>query len=167
MSETAIIPRFIRLRDAPTYLGMDKNRFNREVRPEVTEIRIGIQGVAFDRLDLDALADQYKQRNGRQLAIDHYEEAFGYPAPQGFRTLHVHDLKHTFGRRLRAAGVSLETRKVLLGHKNGDITTHYSAPEIQELIDAANRVCFDKSRESPERYFGHRFGSCAHLNRSA
>lgn len=87
---------------------------------------------------------------GRQAAIDSYEAAFGYPAPQGFRTLHVHDLKHTFGRRLRAAGVSNETRKVLLGHKNGDITTHYSAPEIQELIDAANRVCFDKSRKTPE-----------------
>jgi integrase len=28
----------------------------------------------------------------------------------------VHDLKHTFGRSLRTAGVSLETRKVLLGH---------------------------------------------------
>ena len=27
----------------------------------------------------------------------------------------VHNLKHTFGRRLRAAGVSLETRRVLLG----------------------------------------------------
>ena len=27
------LPRFIRLRDAPSYLGMDKNRFNREVRP--------------------------------------------------------------------------------------------------------------------------------------
>jgi len=52
----------------------------------------------------------------------------------------VHDLKHTFGRRLRAAGVSLETRKVLLGHKSGDITTHYSAPEIAELLEAANRV---------------------------
>ena len=55
----------------------------------------------------------------------------------------MHDLKHTFGRRLRAAGVPLETRKVLLGHKNGDITTHYSAPELQELIDAAERVCCD------------------------
>lgn len=87
---------------------------------------------------------------GRQAAIDSYEAAFGYPAPLGFRTLHVHDLKHTFGRRLRAAGVSNETRKVLLGHKNGDITTHYSAPEIQELIDAVNRVCFDKSRKTPE-----------------
>ena len=26
-------PRFVRLRDAPRYLGMDKNRFNRDVRP--------------------------------------------------------------------------------------------------------------------------------------
>ena len=53
----------------------------------------------------------------------------------------VHNLKHTFGRRLRAAAVPLETRRVLLGHKIRDITSHYSAPEIQELIDAANRVC--------------------------
>ena len=57
----------------------------------------------------------------------------------------VHDLKHTFGRRLRAAGVPNETRKVLLGHRNGDITTHYSAPELQELLEAANRVCEQQS----------------------
>ncbi len=58
----------------------------------------------------------------------------------------VHDLKHTFGRRLRNAGVSLETRKVLLGHKSGDITSHYSAPELAELIRAANAVL--KTQES-------------------
>ena len=52
----AIIPRLIRLRDAPRYLGMDKNRFNRDVRPRVTAIRIGTQGIAFDRIDLDAWA---------------------------------------------------------------------------------------------------------------
>jgi len=57
----------------------------------------------------------------------------------------VHDLKHTFGRRLRAAGVSFETRKVLLGHKNGEITTHYSAPELAELIEAVNRITPEKS----------------------
>ena len=28
-------PRLIRLRDAPAYLGMDKNRFNSEVRPSI------------------------------------------------------------------------------------------------------------------------------------
>ena len=53
----------------------------------------------------------------------------------------VHNLKHTFGRRLRAAGVCFEDRQVLLGHTNGSITTHYCGPEILKLIEAANRVC--------------------------
>jgi len=60
-----LLPRLIRLRDAPHYLGMDRNRFGREVRPFVTVIRMGIQGITFDRLDLDAWVDQYKSRNGR------------------------------------------------------------------------------------------------------
>ena len=53
----------------------------------------------------------------------------------------VHDLKHTFGRRLRAAGVSFEDRQDLLGHKSGRITTHYSAAELWKLLEAANKVC--------------------------
>jgi len=64
----------------------------------------------------------------------------------GLANVRVHDLKHTFGRRLRAAKVSLETRKVLLGHTNGDITSHYSAAEIAELLDASNLVCGGESR---------------------
>jgi len=61
----------------------------------------------------------------------------------------VHNLKHTFGRRLRAAGVPLETRKVLLGHKNGDITTHYSGAELEELIQAADKIYEVQSRKTP------------------
>jgi len=49
-----ITPRLLRFRDAPRYLGMDRNRFNAEVRPHLTEIPIGRQGIAFDRLELDA-----------------------------------------------------------------------------------------------------------------
>jgi hypothetical protein len=60
-----ILPRLIRLQDAPRYCGMDPNRFNDEVRPFLIEIPIGKQGIAFDRLDLDAWVDQYKDRNGR------------------------------------------------------------------------------------------------------
>ena len=67
----------------------------------------------------------------------------------GLPQVRVHDLKHTFGRSLRAAGVPLETRKVLLGHRNGDITTHYSAPELEELLGAANRVYEERSGKSP------------------
>jgi hypothetical protein len=39
----------------------------------------------------------------------------------GLPQVRVHDLKHTFGRRLRAAGVSFEDRQDLLGHRSGRI----------------------------------------------
>jgi integrase len=83
----------------------------------------------------------------RVRAAKRYAEKFGRPAPWGLAHVRVHDLKHTFGRRLRAAGVCEETRKVLLGHKNGDITTHYSAAELAELITAVNKI--DRSLETP------------------
>ncbi|PCJ93786.1 MAG: integrase [Porticoccaceae bacterium] len=63
----------------------------------------------------------------------------------GLPQVRVHDLKHTFGRRLRARGVSHETRQVLLGHKNGQITTHYSAAEIGELLEAVEKVSWSGS----------------------
>jgi len=78
-----------------------------------------------------------RTKAAKKFAVDHDE-----PVCWGFANLRVHDdLKHTFGRRLRAAGVPMETRKVLLGHGNGDITSHYSAPETKQLFEAANRVC--------------------------
>jgi integrase len=67
----------------------------------------------------------------------------------GLPEVRVHDLKHTYGRRLRAAGVSFEDRQDLLGHKSGRITTHYSAAELHNLIEAANRVSEENSRKSP------------------
>lgn len=58
----------------------------------------------------------------------------------------VHDLKHTFGRRLRSAGVSFEDRQDLLGHKSTRITTHYSSAELLNLWEAANKVCDGQTR---------------------
>src|SRR5258708_30172454 len=58
----------------------------------------------------------------------------------------VHDLKHTYGRRLRSAGVSFEDRQDLLGHKSTRITTHYSTAELLNLWEAANKVCVDQSK---------------------
>jgi len=63
-------------------------------------------------------------------------------------TVRVHDLKHTFGRRLRAAGVSIEDRQDLLGHKSSKITTHYSAAELSNLWEAANKVCVSQSKQT-------------------
>ncbi len=60
----------------------------------------------------------------------------------GLPNVRVHDLKHTFGARLTNAGVSLEIKKQLLGHKGSvDISTHYSLASIQNLIESANKVC--------------------------
>ena len=65
MKAEQILPKLIRFRDAPAYLGMDRHCFNREVRPNITEIPIGSRGIAFDRLDLDAWANDYKRCSGR------------------------------------------------------------------------------------------------------
>lgn len=63
--------------------------------------------------------------------------------------LRVHDLKHTFGRRLRAASVSYEDRQDLLGHRSGRIITHYSQAELSNLLEAANLI-IQSRRESKE-----------------
>jgi integrase len=59
----------------------------------------------------------------------------------GLPEVRVHDLRHTFGHRLRAAGVSFEDRQDLLGHKSTRMTTHYSSPDLIRLLDAANLLC--------------------------
>ncbi|MCE3238668.1 MAG: hypothetical protein K0R24_1649 [Gammaproteobacteria bacterium] len=61
-------------------------------------------------------------------------------------SVRVHDLKHTFGRRLRSMGVSLEDRQDLLGHKSGRITTHYSSAELLNLWEAVNKISDRDSR---------------------
>ncbi len=63
--------------------------------------------------------------------------------------LRVHDLKHTFGRRLRAAGVSFEDRQDLLGHRSNRVTTHYSSAELTRLIEAVECVV-DQDGRRPE-----------------
>ncbi len=62
----------------------------------------------------------------RRRAAKRYADEFGRACPDGFRAVRVHDLKHTYGHRLRVAGVGFEDRKLLLGHKYGHVTTHYS-----------------------------------------
>jgi integrase len=51
----------------------------------------------------------------RERAAEAWEKEHKDKAPAAFRSIRVHDLKHTFGRRLRAAGVSFEDRQDLLG----------------------------------------------------
>ena len=67
----------------------------------------------------------------------------------GLNQVRVHDLKHTFGRRLRAAGVSFEDRQDLLGHRSSRVTTHYSGSELLRLVSCAERVVLRPDLQSP------------------
>jgi integrase len=58
----------------------------------------------------------------------------------GLRSVRVHDLRHTFACRLRAAGVSAENREVLLGHANQSMAGHYASADVGRLLDQANLV---------------------------
>lgn len=64
----------------------------------------------------------------------------------GLNDLHVHDLRHTAGMRLRHAGVSERTQDDILWHSKKDMTSHYSVAQIREIYDALELI----SRESEQ-----------------
>ncbi len=65
-----------------------------------------------------------------------------FPFASPFARVRVHDLKHTFGKRLRYYGVAKSDRTDLLGHTSGKtVTDLYTLPDIKRLFQAANRVC--------------------------
>ena len=57
----SILPRFIRAKQAPAYLGMCRAVFDAQVRPYVHEFPIGERGVGFDRQELDDWATAHVQ----------------------------------------------------------------------------------------------------------
>ena len=59
MGAQQLIPRFIRAKEAPGYLGMCRAIFDETVRPFVSEFPIGGRGVGFDRQELDDWATAY------------------------------------------------------------------------------------------------------------
>ena len=56
------------------------------------------------------------------------------------RAVRVHDLRHSFACRLRAAGVSAEDREVLLGHANHSMAGHYASADVGRLLKEANLI---------------------------
>ena len=56
--------RLMKLKKACEYLDKSEPNFNKTVRPYITEIKDG-RCVKFDKLDLDAWADQNKAANGK------------------------------------------------------------------------------------------------------
>ena len=64
----------------------------------------------------------------------------------GLGDLHVHDLRHTVGMRLREAEVREETIADILWHNRPSMTAHYSVAQVTELIEALNKVSNESNR---------------------
>lgn len=58
----------------------------------------------------------------------------------------VHDFRHTYGQRLRDAGVPEEDRALLLGHAIEGMAQHYASATVARLVDMANRVSETRDR---------------------
>ena len=59
-----LLPGVIRIRDAPFYLGMNKNIFRKEISPFLTKFPIGGVGVGVDRKELDLWIAYIKNTQG-------------------------------------------------------------------------------------------------------
>lgn len=64
----------------------------------------------------------------------------------GLEKVRVHDLRHTFGQRLRDAGVSEEDRALLLGHAVDGMPQLYATATIARLVEAANKAQYTVDR---------------------
>jgi integrase len=58
----------------------------------------------------------------------------------GLQAVRIHDLRATFACRLRAVGVSMEDREVLLGHANHSMAGHYASADVGRLLKQANLI---------------------------
>lgn len=59
----------------------------------------------------------------------------------GLPSLRVHDLRHTFGTRLRALGTSFEDCRDLLGHKSTRTTDIYCQQSFNSLLAEVEKLC--------------------------
>ncbi len=66
----------------------------------------------------------------------------------GLPDLHIHDLRHTVGMRLREAGVPEHTIADILWHTRAGMTAHYSVAQAKEIFDALERITSEAHRQN-------------------
>jgi integrase len=132
--------------DVPGHYTKNKNdrvvMLNRAVRSTLGSLEQGSTDLVFANQQ-GGKRDKIRTTHwltARERAANEFEEVTGQDAHWGFRNLRVHDLRHTFATRLRRSGVGIEVRKDLMAHVNSDVTTHYSAGELAELLEAVERL---------------------------
>ena len=58
----------------------------------------------------------------------------------GLGDLHVHDLWHTVGMRLRHAAIPERKQDEILWHSKKDMTSHYAVAQVREIYDALESI---------------------------
>lgn len=58
----------------------------------------------------------------------------------GAGDLHLHDLRHTVGTRLRAAGISDRMQNETLWHGGGGMAEHYAVAQLREISKALEAI---------------------------
>lgn len=76
----------------------------------------------------------------RELAAARFEAKYGAPPPKPFRTVRVHDLKHTWGCALTATEATKSAEIYLLGHTDPHITAQYAKIGPGTALRAAEKV---------------------------
>lgn len=64
----------------------------------------------------------------------------------GLGDLHVHDLRHTVGMRLRESEVREATIADILWHNRTSMTAHYSVAQVTEIYEALNKISDESNR---------------------
>jgi integrase len=91
----------------------------------------------YQRLRKDGTSGQGKPRPVETMNNTGWQRA---RKAAGLGDLHVHDLRHTTGMRLREAGVSEATRADILWYSSPSMTHHYSMVQIVELHAALEKI---------------------------
>jgi integrase len=58
----------------------------------------------------------------------------------------IHALKHTYVARLKAAEISKDDRRDLLGHTSGDVTDLYCVKELTRMLENTNKVTQEQGK---------------------
>ena len=92
------------------------------------------------KLDQEPAMKYHRVRTMNNTAFHTAREKAGLPM------IRVHDLRHTFGQRLRDAGVTEEDRSMLLGHAIEGMAQHYATATVARLVEMANKVSETRDR---------------------
>jgi integrase len=92
-------------------------------------------------IDKDPAMQYHRVETINNTAFQRARDAAGLPG------VRVHDFRHTFGQRLRDAGVPEEDRALLLGHSTGEAMTQlYASATVARLVESANKVSETRDR---------------------